>query len=114
MFRMVAEIKSSDELVRNDELKGKNASDDGGYSEDALVEQPIIREFKKLGYTHLNCFNEKIRLDGKGTLGRKTKSEVLLFWKLREAIQKLNPSICAEAEYAAIKELAKDRSRLTL
>ena len=38
---------------------------------------------------------KKFGLDGKGTLGRKTKSEVLLFRKLREAIKKLNPDICA-------------------
>ena len=56
---------------------------------------------------------KKFGLDGKGTLGRKTKSEVLLFRKLREAIKKLNPDICAEAEKLAIEELAKDRSRLS-
>lgn len=83
------------------------------YSEDSLVEKSAILEFKKLGYIHLNCFNEKVELDGKGTLGRKTKSEVLLFQKLREAIKKLNPDICDEAEEQAIQELAKDRSRLS-
>lgn len=83
------------------------------YSEGTLVEEAAIREFEKLGYTFLNCFNEKIGLDGKGTLGRKTKSEVLLFRKLREAIKKLNPDICAEVEELVIQELAKDRSRLS-
>ncbi|MDQ1251900.1 MAG: type restriction enzyme subunit [Euryarchaeota archaeon] len=84
------------------------------YSEDSLVEQSAILEFRKLSYPpHVNCFREKFRLDGKGTLGRKTKSEVLLFRKLSEAIKKLNPDICAEAEELAIQELAKDRSRLS-
>ena len=46
-------------------------------------------------------------------MGRKTKAEVLLFRKLREAIKELNPDICAEAEELAIQELAKDRSRLS-
>src|SRR5690606_21010165 len=68
------------------------------YSEDSLVEKSAILEFKKLDYSHLNCFHEKIGLDGKGTLGRKTQSEVLLIWKLSEAIKKLNPDICDEAE----------------
>ena len=84
------------------------------YSEDSLVEQSAILEFRKLVYPpHVNCFREKFGLDGKGTLGRKTKSEVLLFRKLSEAIKKLNPDICAEAEELAIQELAKDRSRLS-
>jgi type I restriction enzyme R subunit len=84
------------------------------YSEDSLVEQSAILEFEKLGYPpHINCFHEKVGLDGKGTLGRKTKSEVLLFRKLREAIKKLNPDIRSEAEELAIEGLAKDRSRLS-
>jgi type I restriction enzyme R subunit len=84
------------------------------YSEDSLVEKSAILEFEKLDYTpHVNCFHEKFGLDGKGTLGRKTKAEVLLFRKLREAIKKLNPEICAETEELAIQELAKDRSRLS-
>lgn len=113
MLRMVAEIKNNDESLRNDALKREEGSDSGDYSEGTLVEESAIREFEKLDYTFLNCFNEKIGLDGKGTLGRKTKSEVLLFRKLREAIKKLNPDICPEAEELAIQELAKDRSRLS-
>jgi type I restriction enzyme R subunit len=52
--------------VRNDALKGEDDSDSGDYSEGTLVEESAIREFEKLGYTFLNCFNEKIGLDGKG------------------------------------------------
>lgn len=106
------------ELIAAEQALNK-AEDDGtvsdynDYSEDSLVEKSAILEFEKLDYTHINCFREKFGPDGKGTLGRKTKSEVLLFRKLREAIQKLNPSICAEAGEAAIQELAKDRSRLS-
>ena len=110
---MVAEIKNNDGSARNDVLKEEDESGSCDYSEGTLVEESAIREFEKLGYTFLNCFNEKIRLDGKGTLSRKTKSEVLLFRKLREAIKKLNPDICPEAEDSAIRELAKDRSRLS-
>lgn len=112
VLRMVAEIKSNEDLLINSASKGEDISEDNDYSEDTL-EKSAIQEFKKLDYTHLNCFHEKFGLDGKGTLGRKTKSEVLLFRRLREAIKKLNPEICAEAEEYAIQELAKDRSRLS-
>ncbi|AKB32907.1 Type I restriction-modification system, restriction subunit R [Methanosarcina siciliae HI350] len=94
-------------------ISEENSEMNSDYSEDSLVEKSAILEFKKLGYTYLNCFHEKIRLDGKGTLGRKTKSEVLLVRKLNEAIKKLNPDICGEAEELAIQELEKDRSRLS-
>ena len=90
------------------------AEETSDYSEDSLVEKSAILEFEKLDYPpHVNCFREKVALDGKGTLGRKTKSEALLFRKLKEAIKKLNPDICTEAEDLAIQELAKDRSRLS-
>lgn len=72
-------------------ISEENSEMDSDYSEDSLVEKSAILEFKKLGYIYLNCFHEKIGLDGKGTLGRKTKSEVLLVRKLSEAIKKLNP-----------------------
>ncbi|AKB28932.1 Type I restriction-modification system, restriction subunit R [Methanosarcina siciliae T4/M] len=38
---------------------------------------------------------------------------MLLVRKLNEAIKKLNPDICGEAEELAIQELEKDRSRLS-
>ncbi|MCC4771905.1 HsdR family type I site-specific deoxyribonuclease [Methanosarcina sp. DH2] len=110
---MVAEIKSNEELLRNKSSREENVPDDNDYSENSLVEKSAILEFKKLGYTPLNCFHEKFGLDGKGTLGRKIQSEVILFRKLSEAIKKLNPDICDEAEELAIQELAKDRSRLS-
>ena len=102
-------VTLSDQITISEEY----SETDSDYSENSLVEESTILEFKKLDYTHLNCFHEKFGLDGKGTLGRKTKSEVLLFRKLREAIIKLNPDICAGAEEQAIEELAKDRSRLS-
>ena len=58
---MVAEIKSSDGLLSDDALKGEDSSDCSDYSEDSLVEKSAILEFEKLGYTHLNCFHEKVR-----------------------------------------------------
>ncbi len=98
-------VTLSDQITISEEY----SETDSDYSENSLVEESAILEFKKLDYAHLNCFHEKFGLDGKGTLGRKTKSEVLLVQKLREAIIKLNPYICAGAEEQAIEELAKDR-----
>lgn len=61
-------------------------SDD--YSEDALIEQPAIELFGKLGYETKNCFYEKC---GEGsTLGRQTTNEVVLVPRLRKALQELN------------------------
>ena len=96
------------------EADNGDISDYNDYSENTLVEQSTILEFEKLGYPHLNCFHEKFGSGGKGTLGRETKSEVLLIQKLKAAILKLNPDICPEAVELAVGELAKDRSRLSL
>ena len=106
------ELTVTEQIIIPEDDTG-DAGEVSDYSEDSLVEKSAILEFEKLDYTHLNCFHEKFGLEGKGTLGRKTKSEVLLVRKLREAIKKLNPDICAEAEELAIGELAKDRSRLS-
>lgn len=81
------------------------------YSEDALVEQSAIDVFTKdLKYEHLNCYEEKFPQ----TLGRETKSEVILINKLSEAIDKLNDKVTEEAKKDAIAELLRDRSRLSL
>lgn len=106
------ELTVTEQIIIQEDDTG-DAGEVSDYSEDSLVEKSAILEFEKLDYTHLNCFHEKFGLEGKGTLGRKTKSEVLLVRKLREAIKKLNPDICTEAEELAIGELAKDRSRLS-
>ena len=106
------EVTLSDQITISEEYSGTREKFPITVKTPSLKKSTIL-EFKKLGYTSLNCFHEKFGLDGKGTLGRKTKSEVLLFRKLREAIKKLNPDICAGAEEQAIEELAKDRSRLS-
>jgi type I restriction enzyme R subunit len=85
---------------------------DSDYSENALVEQPAIALFRELGYSHANCFNEWSR--GTSSLGRETISDVILLPRLREALKKLNPEACPEAIQAAIDELSKDRSAMSL
>ncbi len=47
-------------------------------------------------------------------LRRETKSEVVLVLRLREALERLNPTLPADAISFAITELARDRSAMSL
>ena len=81
------------------------------YSEDALVEQPAIALFAKLGYETINAFHEK---PGKHSiLGRETLHEVVLVPRLRAALRRLNPGVAREAIELAIADLTSDRSVLS-
>lgn len=84
----------------------------GEFSEDQLVEQPAIALFKDLGWQIVNACDEL--LGAGGTLGRETKSEVILVPRLRAALTHLNPALPVEAITAAIDELTRDRSAMTL
>src|SRR6267142_2777225 len=61
------------------------------YTEDQLVEQPAT-----------------------GLLGRETKGEVVLVSRLRAALERLNPALPPEAITAAVDELTRDRSAMSL
>jgi type I restriction enzyme, R subunit len=87
-----------------------NGSD---YSENALVEQPAIALFGELGWPSANCFNEKVGTTN-STLGRETTNDVILWPRLKAALEKLNPGIASEAVQLAMDELAKDRSAMSL
>lgn len=80
-------------------------------SEEAL-ELETIALFQQLGYTTANCYNEWN--SGTSTLGRETRSDVVLISKLRPALEKLNPHLPKQAIALAIEELTSDRSALTL
>ena len=82
-----------------------------GYSEDALVEQPTIKLFSELGWETYNGFAEFD--SGPSPLGRENKGDVVLFFRLRPALEKLNPTLPPDAFDGAIEELARDRSRLS-
>ena len=82
------------------------------YSEDQLVEQPAIGLMSQLGWQTL-CALEETFGPG-GTLGRDTKGEVVLVPRLRAALVALNPGLPAEAVQAAIDELSRDRSAMSL
>ncbi len=82
------------------------------YTEDQLVEQPAIRLFAELGWTTVSALEET--LGGSGTLQRETPGEVVLVSRLRAALEKLSPTLPAEAIAAAIDELTRDRSSMVL
>jgi type I restriction enzyme, R subunit len=81
------------------------------YGEDALVEQPAIALLDELGWDTFNAFGEFDH--GTSSLGRETKSDVVLTARLRLALEKLNPGIPTEAIGQAVEELARDRSRMS-
>ena len=82
------------------------------FSEDAAVEQPAIALFGELGWDTANCYTETY--GPTGSLGRENRGEVVLASRLRPALEKLNPSLPAEAIELAIEELTRDRSTMSL
>jgi type I restriction enzyme R subunit len=82
------------------------------YTEEQLVEQPAIGLFAALGWQTVSAIEESFGAGG--TLGRETKGEVVLTNRLRAALTRLNPGLPAEAIQAAIDDLARDRSTMSL
>ena len=83
-----------------------------GYTEEQLVEKPAIELFKTLGWQTLPASDETF--GPRGSLGRDNKGEVLLLPRLRAALEKLNPGTPPAAIAAAIDELSRDRSAMSL
>lgn len=83
-----------------------------GYTEDELVEKPAIEVFRELGWKTINAYDEFDH--GTSTLGRETKSEIILKNQLRNALLRLNPDAPLEAIHEAIAILTKDRSRMSM
>jgi type I restriction enzyme R subunit len=84
----------------------------GGYSEYGLVERPAITLFAEMGWQTVSAMEEKFGAGG--TLGRETSGEVVLAPRLRAALERLNPDLPAEAIAAAVDELTRDRTAMTL
>ena len=82
------------------------------YTEDQLVEQPAIGLFAELGWTTVSAWEESF--GATGTLLRETKGEVVLVSRLRAALERLNPALPPEAITAAVDELVRDRSAMSL
>jgi type I restriction enzyme R subunit len=79
-------------------------------SEQAL-ENATIALFANLGWETINCYQE---CGINSTLGRETRSEVVLVPRLRSTLEKLNPDLPQVAIALAIDELTRDRSTLSL
>jgi type I restriction enzyme R subunit len=82
------------------------------YTEDQLVEQPAIGLFAELGWQTVSAMEETF--GATGTLLRETKGEVVLVSRLRAALIRLNPALPPEAITAAVDELTRDRSAMSL
>ncbi len=82
------------------------------YTEDQLVEQPAIGLFAELGWSTVSALEETF--GPKGTLSRETKGDVVLLSRLRAALERLNLALPPEAITAAIDELTRDRSAMSL
>lgn len=82
------------------------------YTEDQLVEQPAIGLFAELGWKTVSAAEESF---GAGsTLGRLAKSEAVLSGRLEAALLRLNPTLPPEAISAALEELARNRSAMSM
>ena len=79
-------------------------------SEGAL-EANTIRLFESLGWEFANCYHEICGANS--TLGRETTEQVVLEWRLKAALEKLNPEVPPLALDLALDELTKDRSVLS-
>jgi len=82
------------------------------YNEDQLVEQPAIGLFAELGWQTVVAMEETFGAGG--TLGREASGEVVLVSRLHAALTRLNPALPPEAIAAAVDELTRDRSAMSL
>jgi type I restriction enzyme R subunit len=82
------------------------------YTEDQLVEQPAIGLFAELGWQTVVAMEEIFGAGG--TLGREASGEVVLVSGLRAALTRLNPALPPEAIAAAVDDLTRDRSAMSL
>jgi type I restriction enzyme R subunit len=82
------------------------------YTEDQLVEQPAIGLFAALGWQTVAALEETF--GPSGTLQRETRAEVVLLARLQAALARLNPALPPAALTAAVDELTRDRSAMTL
>jgi type I restriction enzyme R subunit len=82
------------------------------YTESQLIEQPAVDLFGKLGWETVSALQETFGPDG--TLKRETSGEVVLLARLRRALERLNPALPAEAISAAIDQLTRDRSTMSI
>ena len=82
------------------------------YTEEQLVEQPAIGLFAELDWTTVSALEETF--GATGTLQRETRGDVVLVSQLLVALERLNLELPPEAIAAAVDELTRDRSAMSL
>lgn len=85
------------------------------YTEDGLIEQPAINLFGVLDWDTVTCWNETFGEQGTAEdkpIGRETRSDVVLFSRLRHALTTLNAGVPARILQEAIDEISRDRSAM--
>lgn len=83
---------------------------EGGYSEDALVEQPAMALLAKLGWETLSGFDE--HPGAGGPVGRATFTDVVLEERLRLGLRGVNVGLSDSALDQAVEALMRDRSAM--
>src|SRR5262249_51309318 len=82
------------------------------FTENVLVELPAIQLFEDLGWSSISAKDEVF--GPQGTLGRETKSEVILVARLGAALETINSKLPADAITSAVDEVVRDRSAMSL
>jgi len=77
---------------------------------EAEVEEAALELLTELDWTVVRVMEET--LGERGTLGRETRGDVVLLRRLRPALEKLNPTLPAEAITQAMDQLTRDRSAM--
>lgn len=76
------------------------------------LEQATMQLFESLGYEVINAYHEDF--GNQSLLGRECVDEVVLVSRLRPALERFNPELPREAIEAAIAEISRDRSLMTM
>ena len=98
------------------------------YTEDPLIEQPAIGLFAELGWATATTAEELFGVPASGltsspwsgpvSLGRETKSEVVLLTRLKAALFRLNPTLPPEAmlgnDLVEVKTITPDKKTDTV
>lgn len=83
------------------------------FNEDNLVEKTVISLIEELwndNTCHTNAFKDSDDL----TLGRESRSDVLLYTTLLNSLKKLNPELPEDSINEAIAEISRDRSTMSV
>lgn len=72
------------------------------------LENATVELFRSMGYEAIDAYHETFGTGG--TLGRESRTDVVLRSRLRSALERLNPDLPADAINHAIEQLTQDRA----